>query len=377
VPLTLYVNAPAWYEHLRAEVTADPQLVPVAKGNGYGLGVPLLARTAADLGVPRIAVGTAEDADVALQSFPGEVIVLHAPAGIDRPRPQSAQRVLYTAASAEAGAALAGHRTVVECRSSVMRQGITESDLPALWEVTRGGRTIEAFSLHLPIDRPPGTDPVVETGRWVRVLIAAGYRVATMYVSHLQAAELTALATAFPGTAFPQRVGTRLWLGQRSAFRAASTVLQVLPVRRGERLGYRQFRSAHDGWLVMAAGGTAHGVGLVAPGALPGILPRTKALTRSGLATINRVRSPFTWNGRKQWFAEPPHMLISMLLLRRAIEPPRSGAELDADVRYTITRFDRVVLAQSGSRGGQAQAPASPPLGTAWVASCCGTSQSR
>jgi hypothetical protein len=344
VPLTLYVNAPAWYEHLQAEVAREPHLVPVVKGNGYGFGVPLLARTAADLGIPRIAVGTAEDADVALQIFPGEVIVLQGPAGTGWLPPESAQRVLYTAASAEAVAALAGHRLIVECRSSLMRQGITESDLPALWEVTRGGRTIEAFSLHLPIDRPTGTDPVAETARWVGMLMEAGYWVSTMYVSHLQAAELAALATAFPGTAFPQRVGTRLWLGRRAAFRAASTVLQVLPVRRGERLGYRQYRSGHDGWLVMAAGGTAHGVGLEAPGSSRGVLPRTKALARSGLATMNRVRSPFTWNGHKQWFAEPPHMLVSMLLLRRGIEPPRPGVELEVEVRYTITRFDRVAL---------------------------------
>jgi hypothetical protein len=44
-----------WHEHLRAEVARNPGLVPVAKGNGYGFTVPLLTRTAADLGVGRIA----------------------------------------------------------------------------------------------------------------------------------------------------------------------------------------------------------------------------------------------------------------------------------------------------------------------------------
>jgi hypothetical protein len=353
VPLTLYVNAPAWWEHLQSEVTRDPGLVPVVKGNGYGFGIPLLARTAAGLGVARIAVGTPDDADVALRLFPGEVIVLHGAAEAGWLPPESARRVLYTAASVEAAAAaaLAGRRLIVDCRSSLMRQGITGSDLAALHEVTRGGRAIEAFSLHLPIDRPPGTDPMAETARWVRTLTEAGYRVATMYVSHLEAAELAALAAAFPGTAFPPRAGTRLWLGRRSAFRAASTVLQVLPVRRGDRLGYRQYRSGHDGWLVMAAGGTAHGVGLEAPRAPRGILPRTRALARSGLATVNRVRSPFTWNGHKQWFAEPPHMLVSMLLLRRGTQPPRPGTELDVEVRHTITRFDRVALTRGRPAG--------------------------
>lgn len=344
MPLTLYVDSPAWYEHLRGEVTRDPGLVPVVKGNGYGFGVPLLARTAAGLGVARIAVGTVEDAAVAFQLFPGEVIVLQEPAGSGWLPQEFGQRVLYTATSVQAAAELSGHRLIVDCRSSLMRQGIIESELAALREATGGGRTIEAFSLHLPIDRPPGTDPVAETAHWVDLLMTAGFQVTTMYVSHLRAAEFAALATAFPGTAFPQRVGTRLWLGRRSAFRAASTVLQVLPVRRGERLGYRQYRSGRDGWLVMVAGGTAHGVGLEKPGAARGLLPRARTLARSGLATVNRVRSPFTWDGHKQWFAEPPHMLVSMLLMRHDTKPPSPGAELEAELRYTMTRFDRIAL---------------------------------
>ena len=126
--------------------------------------------------------------------------------------------------------------------------------------------------------------------------------------------------------------------------RAAATVLQVLPVRRGERLGYRQYRSARDGWLVMVAGGTAHGVGLQAPRAVRGLRPRARALARSGLAAMNRVRSPFTWDGRRPWFAEPPHVLVSMLMLPRDTDPPKPGMELAADLRYTATRFDRITL---------------------------------
>ena len=347
MPLTLYVDAPAWHEHLRAEVARDPGLVPVAKGNGYGFTVPLLARTAAGLGVGRIAVGTMGDAAVALRMFSGDVIVLEAPAQTEPLPPDPGRRVLYTAASVPAAAGLAGRRLIVECRSSLLREGITEAELAALWGVTDGGRAIEAFSLHLPIDRPPGTDPAAETARWVSALTAAGYQVRTMYVSHLEAAELATLAAVCPGTEFRQRVGTRLWLGRRSAFRAAATVLQVLPVRRGERLGYRQYRSARDGWLVMVAGGTAHGVGFEAPWVPRGLLPRAKTLARSGLAAVNRVRSPFTWAGRKQWFAEPPHMLVSMLLLPRGTEPPKPGMELGAELRYTATRFDRITLSSA------------------------------
>src|ERR1700733_4256594 len=43
MPLTLYVDHEAWHQHLKAKVAEDPGLVPVAKGNGYGFTVPLLA----------------------------------------------------------------------------------------------------------------------------------------------------------------------------------------------------------------------------------------------------------------------------------------------------------------------------------------------
>jgi alanine racemase len=81
MPLTLYVDLAAWHQHLKAKVAEDPDLVPVAKGNGYGFTVPLLARTAAGPGVERIAVGSAQDATAVLPVFPGEVLVLDSPAG--------------------------------------------------------------------------------------------------------------------------------------------------------------------------------------------------------------------------------------------------------------------------------------------------------
>jgi alanine racemase len=341
VALTLYVDAAEWHAHLKGMIADDPQLVPVAKGNGYGFGVPVLARTATKLGVDRIAVGTLADAAQVLDLFPGELLVLDCDADAE-PLPAGDGRVLYTAASVEAAAALAGRRLVVDCRSSLLRQGVAESELDDL-RAALAGRPAEGFSLHLPIDRPPGADPVAETAQWMRALTAAGFEVPVMHVSHLTVDELDTLDRAFPGTTFRLRTGTRLWLGERAALSAAATVHQTVPVRRGERLGYRQARSAHDGWLVMVSGGTAHGVGLEAPKRLRGLASRAKALVRYSLAAANLVRSPFAWEGRKLWFAEPPHMLVSMLFLPRDVEPPWPGAELAAELGHTSTQFDRVV----------------------------------
>ena len=341
MPLTLYVDFPRWHAHLKSVIAEEPGVVPVAKGNGYGFGVERLARMAARLQLGCIAVGTVSEAATVLGLFPGEVMVTGDSFGSELIARAEQERVIYTASSLKAAADLADRRMIVECRSSLLRQGIEESELGEL-HYALGGRPPEGFALHLPIDRPPDQDPVQQTARWMHALSKAGFSVPTMFVSHLTGPEIAQLSGQFPDTRFRLRAGTRLWLGDRLALRAAATVQQAIPVSRGDRLGYRQNRSARDGWLVVVSGGTAHGVGLEAPKTVRGLSPRIKSLVRSGLASMNLVRSPFCWQGRKQWFAEPPHMLHSMLLLPRHVEPPWTGTELTADLRHTATVFDQI-----------------------------------
>ena len=354
MPLTLYVDRGAWRHHQMCVTEAEPGLVPVAKGNGYGFTVPVLARAAAGLGVDQLAVGTAEEAAAVLDAFGGDVIVLEAyldanhdpgnrSSGAATEPVLPTDRVVRTAASVDAVRKLAGQRLVLDCRSSLRRQGIAAHELPLAAEAL-GGQQPDGFSLHLPLDRPSDSAPVVETRDWVRALTAAGFEVTTIYVSHLSRAEIEDLEQACPGTRFRPRMGTQLWLGRPDAVQARATVLDTFPVQRGDRLGYRQARSRHDGWVVVVSGGTVQGVGLEAPRTLRGVVPRAKELLRSGLAAANRTRSPFSWQGRKQWFAEPPHMLVSMLYLPRQVEPPEPGTELPADLRHTSTHFDQVVM---------------------------------
>ena len=85
-------------------------------------------------------------------------------------------------------------------------------------------------------------------------------------------------------------------------------------------------------------------MGLEAPKHLSGMVPRAKGVARAGLATVNRTLSPFTWAGKQRWFAEPPHMQVSLLFLPDEVAPPAIGDELDAQVRHTTSHFDRVVL---------------------------------
>src|SRR5690242_10804580 len=135
MPLTLYVDRGAWRHHQMCVTETEPDLVPVAKGNGYGFTVPVLARAAAGLGVDQLAVGTADEAAAVLDVFSGDVIVLEAYldgqtlTGADHPHlPED--RVVRTAASVDAVRKLAGHRMIIDCRSSLRRQGIAPQELP-------------------------------------------------------------------------------------------------------------------------------------------------------------------------------------------------------------------------------------------------------
>lgn len=320
----------------------EPHLVPVAKGNGYGFTVPVLARAAAALGVDQLAVGTAEEAAAVADCFPGDVIILEP--YLDGTEPALCHdRIVRTVASVDAVRKLTGHRMIIDCRSSLRRQGLSAGELAPAAQAL-GGQRVDGFSLHLPLDRPASADPAAETRLWVKALTDAGFGVHTIYISHLKRAEIAALERACPGTRFRPRIGTQLWLGQPNAVEARATVLDTFPVRRGDRIGYRQTRSRQDGWVVVVSGGTVQGVGLEAPRTLRGLGPRAKELLRYGLAAANRTRSPFSWQGRKQWFAEPPHMLVSMLYLPKQVCPPEPGSELPAELRHTLTHFDQVVM---------------------------------
>ena len=67
---TLYVDEHRWRAHLRATVAATPGIVPVIKGNGYGLGNERLAAEAALLGVDTVAVGTTDELPAVQRGVP-------------------------------------------------------------------------------------------------------------------------------------------------------------------------------------------------------------------------------------------------------------------------------------------------------------------
>jgi alanine racemase-like protein len=336
--LTLYVDGPRWRSHLTRTAAATPGLVPVAKGNGYGFGVPRLARRAEWLGADTVAVGTYDEVADVDRRFSGTVLVMQPWRPFGHDDATTDLRLVHTVGRLEDLAALGRRadrpRVVLEALTSMRRHGLVAADLATARISARGVR-VEGHALHLPIG---GGGHLAEVERWLAAAPADRW-----YVSHLAADELAELRRRHPEVEFRPRIGTALWLGERAALAPKATVLDVHPVRRGDRVGYRQRRILRAGWLLVVSGGTAHGIGLEAPIAATSARQRAVSIARGGLDAAGRALSPFIIGGRQRWFVEPPHMQVSMVFLPAEAIPPSVGDEVDVRVRHTITTFDRVV----------------------------------
>lgn len=339
--LTLYVDTARWRAHQQSVLEAFPGLVPVAKGNGYGFDNMRLAEEATRFDTDLLAVGTTYEAAKIKDFFDGDLLVL-TPYRLGEDPVPLPDRVIRSVSSVEGVRGLVGARVVVEVMSTMKRHGVAEDDLAKLHSAVDDVR-LDGFAIHLPLDRTDGTSAIDEVVQWMDRLRGARLPLRTMFVSHLKGPEQQQLQQEFPQTRFRARIGTRLWLGDHEATQYRGAVLDVTRVNRGDRYGYRQQKVSSDGHLVVVAGGTSHGVGLEAPKALNGVMPRAKGVARAGLATVNRNLSPFVWAGKQRWFAEPPHMQVSILYLPADVAPPAVGDELVAHLRHTTTYFDRLV----------------------------------
>lgn len=379
------IDATRWRDHQdvvcdSVRRAAQAALVPVIKGNGYGLGQRLLADEAIRLGADTVAVGTVFEVDAVAEYGTFDIIVLEpfeprddyaAEAWWRLGQQLHAGRVIRTIASKEALLSLAaGHgsvRVLLEAQTSMHRFGFDESELlrvladPEVRQAFARGRVlVEGLALHLPLAQPAdevdprgaslGTARVREVVRWAGLWQAetevwSGHNSPASHVwaSHLDDAEMAAIVASVPDIVLRARIGTRLWLGDRSAIHAAGTVLAVHPLPAGSHVGYRQRTGPKDGTLVVVSGGTSHGIGLSAP--TPGSNVRQRVVTAGtgALDAAGRALSPFRWAGKQRWFAEPPHQHVSMIWLPKGCVIPAVGDRMAAEVRFTTSRFDAVL----------------------------------
>lgn len=337
--IVLHLDADAWRQHLRSVADATPGLVPVAKGNGYGYGLERLAHEATLLGSDVIAVGTqAEVARVRAGGWDGDVVVLTPWSPADGTWALHDERVIstigrlddLTAARAEKPDA----RVIVELLTSMRRHGLPVDDLARLGE-RLGELRLEGWTIHLPM---VADDRLGEA----RALAAAALatRRAPLWLSHLEADEYRTLSGEV-GVATRLRVGTRLWLGAPGTRRTTARVLDLHRVHRGERVGYWQRRMPADGWLVVVSGGTANGIALEAPTAAHTGRQRLLSVATGTMEAAGLALSPYTIDGRKRFFVEPPHMQSSLVFLPGACTVAR-GDEVPVELRLTTATVDEV-----------------------------------
>lgn len=346
--LTLYVDAERWRSHQKHVLEAYPGLVPVAKGNGYGFGVGRLAAEARMFGADTLAIGSYREIPEARAEFDGDLLVLEpfrpfTPTTHDPGVIHTVSRLvdLQTLADGPSGPDGRRPRVVLELLTSLSRFGMSVADLGAVPGLLDGVR-LEGCALHLPLPSSGAYSSEVEV--WMERLRDADVDIDRYFVSHLSAGELGILTRLYPDLRIRSRIGTALWLSDREAYHARAHVLDVHPVRRGERFGYRQRRMPADGHLLVVSGGTSHGVALEAPSHVADLRTRARVLASSGLEAAGLALSPYFFAGQRRWFAEPPHMQVSVLFLPTSVPPPDVGDELDVNVGMTITRFDEVVV---------------------------------
>ena len=74
--VSLRLEVDRWRRHLVTVAESTPGIVPVAKGNGYGFGLPRLAEEAQRLGADAIAVGLPSEVAQVRDRFAGDVVIM-------------------------------------------------------------------------------------------------------------------------------------------------------------------------------------------------------------------------------------------------------------------------------------------------------------
>ncbi len=298
--ITLTVRTALWRAHVAKVAGAVEGLVPVIKGNGYGFGRLALAQIAAEFG-EYTAVGTVHELDGLPDGL--QPVVLTPTLA----RPESTQPILTVGSQAHVDALAGwGGRVLVKLASSMQRYG---SGIELVDVARSAGLEVVGVSIHPPLAGTPA-----DHANEIRHLIANVDPSISVWVSHLDPESYAQLPSTH---SYRLRLGTLLWHGDKSFLQLTADVLDVRPVKSGDRAGYRLGEVPSHGHLVMIGAGTANGVTELADG-----------------------RSPFHFQRTRLELHEPPHMHTSMAFVPDGDPLPLVGDRVDLQRPLTMATVD-------------------------------------
>jgi alanine racemase len=285
----------------------------VVKGNGYGFGRPILFEQTAHL-ADHVAVGTVYEATDVPPSLTPVVLT---PAGTHLPSSLPAHAVL-TVGSLDHVAALRSRNwhgsVLIKLQSTMQRFGVSGSELTALQSACeQASLNVIGYSIHPPLNAD-GQDRSGEVSCWLELLTDN----LPIHVSHLTAEQIDSLRSQFPNRTFVSRMGTALWLGDKSMMKLTAEVLDVHAVE-GGTAGYRSTALPGSGHIVIVGAGSAHGV-----------------------SEIVGVGSPFHFSQQRVALVESPYMHSSMLFVPVGQPIPRVGESVDVQQPLTRVSADKI-----------------------------------
>lgn len=313
--LRLMVTSATWHDRVAQVADAYGELIPVVKGNGYGFGLPTLMPHAAAMS-PIIAVGSVFEVHAVPTTRTAMVLT---PASSELPTMMPSQSILTVGSRHHVDVLQrAGWRgpVIVKLQSSMRRYGVTVDELtPLLGSIQQAGLVQVGWSVHPPLEGKSDV-LVADVSGWLSQL-EPGH---PMYVSHLGPVEVDQLRSTFSRHQIIARVGTALWLGDKTGLQLDTEVLDVHPVTAGMTAGYRNVTIPADGSLVLVGAGTAHGV-----------------------HPVGDQLSPFHFQRTRLELLEPSHMHTSMLFVESGSPCPHIGDLVEVQQPLTRVAVDTIL----------------------------------
>ncbi|MGA1293354.1 MAG: alanine racemase, partial [Candidatus Nanopelagicales bacterium] len=235
--LTLHVNNQSWTNSLTNVLNSfENCIVPVIKGNGYGIGKANLAKKSLELGIKEIAIGTIFEAKEVIDKDFLQIVVMDPIKDLDKSsfdelKKLNDKRIVLTLSDINDASNMKETPVIVEVLTSMKRFGLTANDLKTL-----ANYQILGLSLHLPIENCL-TGKINEVKNWIKIyneILPQAKKI--IYLSHLTKEEFIKIKNEFPNYLFKLRLGTKFWLNDLSNFQIKSSVLAVHDIKE-EQIG--------------------------------------------------------------------------------------------------------------------------------------------